>query len=181
MIFWAKLFEKQILLFFIFFILTAWGLTASTYAILKKDRTLLIQMNGFETSVIDGETHIPAEIENYLNHFVGIFYSYTSVNFEKHIDQSMFFLTEDVALKFAPKLNEKFKKVAKTPTFQAAMVTSINRIKDLDYEIEINVVRRVNGEESEEKYRVRLSLIKAQRNLKNPYGLLIANLKEIYD
>lgn len=176
-----KFFEKQFMTVLIISSLLLWATVASIFAISQKREVILLRMDGFDTAIVSEKARTPVEIENFLNHFVGLFYSYTSTNYEDHIDRSMFLMGKKVALEFSPKLNKMFEKVRDTHTYQSSMVTKISRIRDFEYEILMKVLRRENEGEKTEDYRARIKLSKTKRSMNNAFGLKVTSLEEFYD
>ena len=138
-------------------------------------------MNGFDTRVIDKNERPPIEIENFIHQFVGLFYSYTTSNYEKHMNRAAHLFEIGLLRNFSDKVNKMAHKVAQSPTVQNSYVQKIYKIKDYDYEIEMDVRRSVLGVEERNNYRVRLQIERIQRSVENPYGLRLVKLREIYE
>lgn len=181
MIYFLRYFEKEVQVTIVITVLFLWAMTSSIYALTKSDETLLIQMNGFDTRIIEESERPPIEIENFLHYFVGLFYSYTSKNYEEHINRAAVLLSHDLVNEFSPKLNAMFDKVSSTPISQNSFIEKILKIKDMEYEIDLSVVRRENDNENSNNYKIRLKVDRVGRSKENPYGLKISNLKEIYE
>lgn len=176
-----KFFEKQFMITFIIVILLMWATIASVFAVSQKREVILIRMDGFDTAPMDEKARTPVEIENFLNHFVGLFYSYSSQNYEDHMDRVMFLLNKNVALQFAPNLNKMFEKVKNTHVYQSSIITKMSRIRDFEYEVLMEVLRRESEVEKKDEYRARIKLEKTQRSFENAFGLRVSYLEEFYD
>ncbi len=181
MIYLLKYFEKETRQLIIMGLLLTWALSSSIYALKKENQTLLLQMNGFDTRVIDQSEQPPIEIENFFHNFVGLFYSYNSQNYESHMNRAAPMLKLSVLKEFAPRLNKMFDRVIQTPVNQIAFIEKINKIQDFDYELVIKVERSEKGQETSNDYNIRLSVDRTDRTRENPYGIEIVKLEEIYD
>jgi len=173
--------NKELRLFLLLILLLSWALTASVFAIQKQDKIILLEMSQFETRVVDSDLRVAVEVENFLHHFVGLFYSYSSENYEEHMNRASVLIEIDLLRGFAPKLNKMFDRVLETPTRQWAFIKSIKRIEELFFEIDMGVFRQEQNQESNNDYKIKIRVDKVNRSLENPFGLKIIRLEESYE
>lgn len=181
MIYFLTYFEKEFRQIIIMALLLVWASVATYHSIVKKDETLLFQMNGFDTRLIDASQHPPIEVENFFHNFVGLFYSYTSKNYEDHINRASHLVDINLLKKYSPKLNSMFDRVQKSKTNQVSFIQKISKIQDLEYEIHLNVQRFEGDFEKANNYRIRLKVEKVKRTIENPFGLIVRELEEVYE
>jgi|GEM_PF-2140342 len=162
-------------------LLTIWCLTSTGMLMMRKEKIVLLQMNGFDTRIVGAAKNPPVEIENYIHNFVGLFYSYTSQNYEDHMNRAApLFEVRHFKNRWRRKVNSMFDTVEATRTVQNSFVESIIRIDDLYYELALKVERKTGETENRDDYKVRIRLEKSDRTVDNPYGIKITSLEEIY-
>jgi hypothetical protein len=173
--------RKEVRIFLLIILLLSWAISASVFAIQKQDKIILLEMSPFETRVIDESLRPAVEVENFMHHFIGLFYSYTSENFEEHMNRASVYMEIDLLKKYAPSLNKMFDRVLEKPTKQWAFITSIKRIDELFFEIDMSVHRHEEDAEKMNDYKIKIRMDKIKRSLENPFGLRVIRLEEIYE
>lgn len=178
-----RLHEREIIKYSIVGVLLFWALVVSIALLMKRDHLVVVKVDEYGTTVLTDSSPlvVSLETENFLNNFVGLFYNYTSENFDSHIERSLEFLDASVADKFIPKLNSMSDKVKTRQTLQTATAAKIVKVKDGHYQIEMVVNRTTGNEESPDSYKLDVELERTHRSLENPYGMLITKLEEVYE
>jgi|GEM_PF-4720262 len=174
-----RIYGTKFLLATMWLVTILWAGLASFSAYSNANRILVVEVTDIETSVVNSEENTPIEIENFLNNFVGLFYSYTGKNYENHIDRAVEMLDPGVLLPISEKLNKRFDKIVGTTLSQTSMIYEIQKIGRLKYEMTIEMNRReAIGGEIAGKFIVKVTLAKVPRSGKLPYGLKIIRLEE---
>jgi hypothetical protein len=181
LIYFLKYFEKETKHLIITFLAIGWALVASFHSITKKDKTIVLQINGFDTRVVEESSRPPIEVENFFHNFVGLFYSYTTSNYEDHMNRASTLIKLSLLREYSPKINSMFDKIQLIATVQSSHIQKISKIGDLDYEIDLNVNRVEGDNERKNDYRLRMRVERVKRTTNNPYGLEVTNLEEIYE
>lgn len=178
-----KLHEKEIIKYSIVGVLAFWALTSTIALLMKRDHLVVVKIDEYGTTVLTegNEKLISIETENFINNFVGLFYSYTSDNYDNHIERSLYFLDPSVADKFIPKLNSMSDKVKTNTVLQAATAAKIMKIKEGHFQVDLLVNRSSGNDESPDTYKLDIEMERTTRSIENPYGLLITKLEEIYE
>lgn len=182
MLLFLKLNQNKIFYYLSILLLVAWSILATIKLMLTHDQVLLIKTDKYQTVVMDPkfQAKTPVEIENFINYFVGNFYSYSSLNFEAHIDEAITLMDKDEALRHAEKLTKMSENVVTNQIIQTAQVLKITSLKDFEYEIEMDVKRRDLNTESQDKFKIKFELKEIERSKQNPFGLKVVGIHETY-
>lgn len=178
-----QLYDKELHKYLLYFALFFWAILASILILVRRDSLVVVKVDDFGTTVLTegSDKLITVETENFINNFIAYFYSYTSENYDMHIEKSFNFLSRKVAEKYVSKLSENSDKVKQKRTFQSAFARKITKIKEGVFEIDLVVDRRNDFEELSDVYKIKIELDRDRRSVENPYGFVINNLEEIYD
>lgn len=179
MYFLWKYFSEELKTSLIIASLLCWALISSYMVFTQKSETLLIQMNGFDTRVIEESQRPLVEVENFFHNFVGLFYSYNSKNFETRMNRVVPMIEIEVMRQYQQKINSMYDKLQKDHTDQFSYIEKITRINDLDYELKIRVERRTRGQDYTSDYILRATVKRTKRTKENPYGLQVDRLEEV--
>ena len=158
-----------------------WCITSTVFLLQKEDKVVLLQMNGLDTRVVEKTELPPVEIENFLYNFVGLFYSYSSENYEDHMNRAAPLFQLSLIKQYVPKINKMYDVISAQKIVQTSFIERIYKVEDFFYELDMNVQRTESSTEKQSNYKIRLKLKKSERTLENPYGLIVTKLEEIYE
>lgn len=178
MIYFLKYYGKDFKIITVTGLLSLWAVSMTYVVLTTKQSTILLQMNGFDTRVINSSENPPVEIENFFHNFVNLFYSFNSDNYESHMNRAVPFVDLDVFRQREAQINAMYEKLQKQYTSQFASIQKLVKKSNNLYELEIGVRRSKGETESGGSYTLEMQVERQERSIENPYGLIITRLEE---
>ncbi len=178
LLFKSKLLRESILYWLSFAGLLLWALTATAWAVLKSDKTVLIGIDEAGTRIITNSSDrlIQSELRQFLKYFFEMYYSYNEVNFNERMSLSTDLFSNVLWEQQRDKIIQIGLNLKKTPLTQSSEIQSIDRIDN--NKIEAILILNVNSRMSEQKVklRVQLTYTRVERSEKNPWGFELDQL-----
>jgi hypothetical protein len=173
-------YQKELLVFYLILILSLWAIIASYVAITKKDHTLLVGINQNGATIIsslDDKSELTLT-KNFLRRFIGLTYNWDHNSFRENIELAGDLMSDEL---WSKKLSD-FKlietRIKESDIIQSAEILGITRLDENVYEVPVKTSIIRNGRNYSEQTKIRITLKKIERNLRNPWGMEVINVSE---
>lgn len=179
-LFKSALYREELLRWTLILVLLAWGLTATAYALSKRQEVLLVgfDQNGARIISDDKDKLLQSEAVLFIQTFLKSYLNYAPHSFETQMGKAADFMSEKIWAQEQPKLLKIAERLKKDPLSQSGEALAIDQVGEGAFEIEarIRVIRR--AQVSEAKVLIQLELRKRTRTTANPWIFEISHLEE---
>ncbi|MDG0816485.1 VirB8/TrbF family protein [Bdellovibrio svalbardensis] len=176
----SKLLRESILYWLSFIALLLWAVTATAWAVLKSDKTVLIGIDEAGTRIIttSSDRLVQSELKAFLKYFFEMYYSYNELNFNERMSLSTDLFSNDLWALQRDKIAQLGVNLKKTPLSQSAEIQSIDRIDNSKIEAILLLTIRSRMSEQKVRLKVILSYRRSERTEKNPWGYEVDELSD---
>lgn len=180
LIFKSKLLREQILYWATIVTLCIWAVSATAWAFLKTNKTVLIGIDEAGTRIITNSSDrlVQSELKGFLKYFFEMYYSYNDKNFNERMGLSTDLFSISLFERQRDKILQLGQHLKKTPLSQSCEVQTIDRIEN--NKLEANLVLKVQSRLSTQDVHLKVSLSyeRVERSERNPWGFEITEISD---
>lgn len=179
-VFKSKLYRDEIKHWLLIVSLLVWAFIASYFALLNRERTLLIGIDELGTRLIveSNDRILKNELTQFMRAFVNNYYGYDQNSFSEQISLAADLMTENLWETQKPKLLELKEKLAKFPLSQSPEILSLDLVDERTVEALIELKIKSKLVEQKVKIKVKYTVEKLKRTSQNPWGLTISEMRD---
>ncbi|WP_413578596.1 hypothetical protein ACLVWU_08670 [Bdellovibrio sp. HCB290] len=157
-----------------------WGATATTVAVTRREKIVLVGIDDAGTRIITNSSDrlVREELKQFLRYFFEMQYSYNEVNYHTRMSFATDLYSEKLWNEQKPKIIQIGENLTKVPLTQTADVLSIDKTESGAIEALLRLRIRSRLNEHIVNLKVRLSYRKIDRHERNPWGFEVT---EIHD
>ena len=181
LIFKSKLYRDEIKHWALMFVLLAWAILASYFALRNESKTILIGIDESGSRIISetSDRILKSELKNFLKSFLENYYNYDEKNYSAQMGFAADYMSKDLWENQKPKLIEIKSKLEKVPLSQTSEIESLDLIDQ--NKVEGILILKVKSKINEQivKLKISLNFSKAPRTETNPWGYEIQEISDV--
>lgn len=181
LIFKSKLYRESLLRAALYFCLVLWATIASTIALRKTDKTVLIGISANETKLITdtNDVILKDELRNFLRSFLLSYYSYSSETYAPQMDKASNLMSQNLWERQKDQLAKQVEALKQYPLTQSAEITNIDQLGEKSFEAQLNLRIQSKLAPKSASIRVQIKIDQVKRTELNPWGYEVTEVSDV--
>lgn len=179
---WLKsaLYREEILKWSLYFALIAWAITATAYAVSKRQEVILVgfDQNGARIISEEKDRLLQGEAVLFIQAFLQGYLNFDAGTFQSQMGKAADFFSEEVWQQEQPKLLKIGARLKTDPLSQSGEILAIDKVGGGTYEIQVLIRVNRRAQVTQAKASVVVELKKRVRTTSNPWLFEISRIEE---